>query len=248
MKTSTTIMSSRKIARAFSCIGPAAVFLSLTLANASAQVQLTDIVVFGAGSSGSWLGQPDVWDTQPAKNYNVWIQSGPSGGPFLNGPTASAAQPNISLSSGNDAFRMLGDPGINNGNFGISLFFNGSSTPSISAFGPMLTSPSQPHAFTADSAPYTPTVSGANYGSVFPGAGALTFTSGDQVITLTDFYWATPSVYGLDLVGQNSIGPDGQLDYVGGISLNVSTVPEPQFPILALGCLAGMGLFRRQRI
>lgn len=175
------------------------------------------------------------------------IQNGASGGPFLNGPSNAAVQPNISLSSGLNAFRLLWEAGSDNGHFGISLFFNGSSTPSITTFAPMLTAPGT-HNFAADSAANTPMpVPGVNNGYAFSGAGTLSFVSGSQMITLTDFYWATPSVNNLDLVGASSTGPDGIADYVGGITLSVTTVPEPHMSQWAFGCLAGMMVYRNRK-
>jgi len=234
-----------KLAR--SLVIPAASILSL--ATASAQVNLTDMVAFGADATGSFAGQPDVTDTRPNGNFINWIQNGASGGAFLNGPTDTAAQPNISLSLGVHSFRILSAPGIDNPNFGINLFFNGSQYPSISAFGPMLTSAQQPHIFAADGAAVTPQAFPPN--GNLPGAGTLSFVSGNELVTLTDFYWATPSVYGLDLTGQFSTGADGQLDYVGGITLNVTAVPEPQAPALLLiysfFCLVGMQVFSSHR-
>ena len=221
--------------------------LSLSLMSASAQVSLTDVVVFGASSNGDWYNQPDVFDTRSNSNFNVWIQCGASGGPFLNGPSNYLAQPNISLSSGLTTFRLLADPGADNGNFGINLFFNGSSTPSISAYGPMMTGPGS-HSFLADSAQHTPMpVPGFDTGYTFPGAGTLSFVSGSQMITLTDFYWAKQSVNNLDLVGEFSTGADGMTDYVGGITLSVTSVPEPHLSLWAFGCLAGMMVYRNRK-
>jgi hypothetical protein len=242
-----TIMKNRTIISKFTNHVLIAAALSLSLANASAQVSLTDVVVFGASSTGNWFGQPDVFVTRSNSNFNVWIQSGASGGPFLNGPSNNLAQPNISLSSGLTTFRLLADPGADNGYFGINLFFNGSSTPSISAYGPMMTGPGS-HSFSADSAQNTPMpFPGADSGYTFPGAGTLSFVSGSQLITLTDFYWAKQSVNNLDLVGQYSTGADGATDYVGGITLSVTSVPEPHLSLWAFGCLAGMMVYRNRK-
>src|SRR5579859_89860 len=94
----------------------------------AAPVQLTDITVFSTYSDGSFA-QYEVWETRPAENFVVWMQQGESGGPFLTGPTDASAQPNISLNSGMNGFRLLAtqspDPLTS---FGINLFFNGSLT------------------------------------------------------------------------------------------------------------------------
>jgi len=170
--------------------------LLVPFTHATGQNVLTDITVFGCDSSGSY-GGIDVWVTRPSSFIAaVFIQSGASGGPFLNGPDNAHVQPSISLSLGTPSFRLLGDPGENSPYFGINLFFNGSTTPSISAFAPMLTSPGS-HSFLADSSPNT---SGPPDVGTVHGAGSLSFGSGGQHITLTDFYWAEPSVYNLDEV------------------------------------------------
>lgn len=196
--------------------------MSLTATNNShAQIRLTDVVTFGADASGSILNQPDVWETRPGGNYDNWLQSLPDGA-FLNGPSDSQAQPDITLSPGTNTFRFYGSPGIDNPNFGINLFFDGSASPSISAFGPMLTNVAQVHNFSPDSASPTPQAVPV-YNSGIPGAGKLGFISGNQLITLTDFYLAQQTVFGLDEGGQTTLGSDGVLDYVGGFTLVVTT-------------------------
>lgn len=215
-------------------------------ASAVGGLYLTDVTVFGADAAGSWAGQPNIWETRPNGNFNIWIQSGASGGTFLNGPSDGTVQPNIQLNQGITSFIFLAAPGRDNEHFGMNLFFNGANTPSISVFTPMLTTAGQTHSFSFDAADNTasPTVSS------IPGAGALDFTSGNQTITLTDFYWATPSVFGLDLTGQTTVGADGTLDYTGGITLNIQPIPEPttfSFVLTsAITILGGKKLFRRQ--
>lgn len=207
--------------------------------------QLTDVVTYGTSSTGSWFGQQNVWETRSGGNYNNWIQNGST---FLNGPTDAQVQPNISLSTpGTYTFMIFGAQGVPQPRFGINLFFNGASAPSISAYGAVITNSMMPHVFAANNATQTPaTVPGPNTGYNFPGAGTLSFVSGDKQITLTDFYWAAPNVFNLDMVGQTTTGPDGQLDYVGGITLQVTTIPEPQAAALLLGLAAVSRLFLRR--
>jgi len=192
--------------------------LLLSLAGATSQNVLTDVTVFGCDSSGSYVGV-DVWVTRPSSYIAaVFIESGACGSQFLNGPDNAHVQPSISFSIGTNSFKLFGDPGANNSYFGINLFFNGSTTPSISAFCPMLTT-SGPHTFTANSSPNT---SGPPGVGTVPGAATLTSTSAGQTITLKDFYWAAPNVYNLDEVGLFTTGADERFDYVGGISFSVT--------------------------
>ena len=214
----------------------------------STSVRLTDITVFSTYSDGSFA-EYEVWETRPAENFVVWMQQGESGGPFLTGPTDANAQPNISLNPGANGFRLLAtkssDPYAS---FGINLFFNGSLTPSISAFGPMLTSSLDPHSFAPDGASFTPATDWSPSLHSIPGAGTLTCIIGNQQITLTDFFWASPTVYNLDSVGTSTTGPDGALDYVGGINLSITTVPEPEISALFLLLLAGYAFLKRSRV
>lgn len=219
--------------------------LALPLANASGQTYLTDITIFSADTAGNWV-PPDIYETRYNENDVVWIQSGAPGGSFLNGPTSVTARPNILLPLGVSTFTLITYPSDNVSPFGINLFFNGSVTPSISAFGPLL-SAQGPHSFVADGAPDTAAASPTGYGQPFPGAGTLSFVSGNELITLTDFFYAAPSAYNLDMVGQYSTGPDGLNDNIGGISFSVTPVPEPaSLSLLAFG-MFGLILLRRPR-
>jgi hypothetical protein len=218
----------------------------LPLFASAAPARLTDIRVFSAQPDGTF-GLAEVWGTRPAGNFVAWMQQGESGGPFVNGPTDANAQPNISLTPGATGYRLLGSQAASERYtyFGINLFFNGSTSPSISAYGPELFAPG-PSSFSADSSTFTPAADWSPTEHAVPGAGTLSCVIGDQQITLTDFFWAAPSVYGLDSVGQYSTGPDGSLDYVGGISLSVTTVPEPgSGALLGLAFVGYLSLRRR---
>jgi hypothetical protein len=230
------------------CIATLAATLLVPVGCVSAQNYLTDIGIFSSDSSGSYTTFPnsDNYDTRPTNSYplifDTFIQQGApgGGGSFLNGPDAAHARPNISMAAGSDTLTLFGAPGANANYFGINLYFNGSTTPSISAFGPMLTAQG-PHSFTADSSLSTSGIS-----SSVPGAGTLTFTANGQQVTLTDFFWAEPSVYNLDEVSAFALGPGGANNYVGGISFSVVQVPEPAFSIWGLGLAFGaFSIWRR---
>jgi hypothetical protein len=67
--------------------------------------------------------------------------------------------------------------------------------------------------------------------------------------TLTDFFWATPSVYHLDQVGTTTTGANGIQDYIGGITLEVTPVPEPHGSLWLISLLAmGTAMVRRSNL
>jgi hypothetical protein len=212
----------------------------------AAQGHLTDVVIFSADSAGNWSA-PDIWHTRPNGNFEVFIQN--SAGVFVNGPTSTNVQPNFLLPGGNNALRLFANPGVDSPLIGINLFFDGATTPSISAFAALLTSGQQPHNFAADGALHTPKpFPGINTGYNFPGAGTLSFVDGNQIISLTDFYLANPSVFSLDKVGNFSVGADGLNDYVGGITLAVSPIPEPNLGFWGLGLLLVFARLKRRAV
>jgi len=229
--------------------------LLLPLGHAAAQVQLTDITLFTTDSAGNYAGY-DTWDTMPTNavpdTYNLFIQKGAPGGPFLTGPSSAAAQPNISLPLGANSFSLFGFPGFETTYYGINLFFDGATNPSISAFAPISTS-SGAHSFSVDNS--ATTLSVGPFGSdgisqTVPAAGTLSFTYGGERITLTDFYWDAPSVNNMNVVGPWSTGadPSGRPDNVGGISFSVVPVPEPALPLWGLALVAwGVSAVRRAR-
>lgn len=105
-----------------------------------------------------------------------------------------------------------------------------------------------PSSFVADSSSYTPATDWSPNRDTVAGAGTLSFVVGDQKVTLSDFPWADPSVHSLDEVGQYSTGSDGALDYVGGLSLSVATIPEPgACALFAMGLAACFSLARRSK-
>jgi len=211
---------------------PAAALL-LTCLSAPGQINLTDISIFSASSTGGYDGNPsswDYWNSRPGDAYaNIWIQN--SGGTFLNGPTDPAVRPNISMILGESSYRLSMSPGADWSYFGVNLFFNNSSTPSISAYCPLRTADGAT-SFWANSSAQTLLPTSITY---VQGAGTLSFVSGDKRITLTDFYLARPAVYGLDLVRPATATPDGANDYIAKLSLKVEAVPEPGLSLWGLG-------------
>lgn len=212
--------------------------------NTSAQVYLTDVVVFSADSNGNYDGQPSdwyIWNTTPQPNSfsDIWVQD--TSGSFLNGPTDTNVQPDIALAAGASSFTLYGSSGGAGWPYmGINLYFNNSTTPSISAFGPEQTNTTF-SSFAADSGSSAPGPLDTSFpnGTYEPAAGTLSFVSGNQQITLTAFSMAYPTVYNQDLVGPYSIGADGTTDFVGQLAFSVTAVPEPALSLWALGALVG---------
>lgn len=216
-----------------------------------AQPRLTDITIFSTDASGNEIGY-DVWDTMPTNSvpdtYNIWIK-GASG--FLNGPSSAQAQPNLALSPGANSFGIFAFPGFETASYGVNLFFNGSTNPSISAFAPLMTS-AGPHSFSVDSSSTTLAVGpfgsdGISPSQIIPAAGTLSFTYGGEQITLSDYFWEAPQVNNINVVQPWAALPDpgGNSDNVGGLTLTVTTIPEPgtSLWLLALSFVIGSRLF-----
>lgn len=206
----------------------------------SAQPILTGIGVFGCNSSGA-ADNSGEWNTVPGDPWvDAFLSTGSSlTGTFINGPADSGAGISISMLPGVYTYRMFGGSGNPDAYHAIGLCFDGSSTPGITAFAATQTSASSTPAFQANGSPNAYNLNM----NVAPGANSLSFQEGSTLITLTQYSWADPSVYNVDRISApfgsyGAIGQDGVADWVGEITLNVTTVPEP-----ASGTLLLMGLF-----
>ena len=198
---------------------------------------LTGITEFSSDSTGD-VSPANVWNTQGGDGYyDIYITAANSGlnGSFLNSGDGPQLSPSISLTAGTYQFFLFADPGVPLPFSAINLFFNGSGAPAISAFAPLATSATAP-SFSANSSANT---LGLNGSTIVAGAGSLSTTSGDLTAILTGYSWSEPSVYDLDRVGRFSTGANGSDDYVGSITLTItSSVPEPSS--LALCGIAGV--------
>jgi hypothetical protein len=209
----------------------------------SAQISLTDVTVGSADASGT-QSQGDVWDTAPGGSYNLAVLVGGFSGYYVNGPADAQARPNVLLADGHYVFGVAGSPGVDRPYFNMNLFFNGAGVAGISVTAPFMTTPTEP-AFQANSAAYT-YYNNFNYG---PGAGTLSFVSGQQTVTMTRYFWARPGLLSLDLTGHLSLQPDSENDYLGIFELDVVTVPEPSSAVLfGLAGLAAVLIRRRKSI
>ena len=159
-----------------------------------------------------------TWDTVPNGNVTAFVKDGPT---FLN-PTDAG----ISIDLANDGSYSF-DLRLNKGsaremsNFRFLLFFNGAPDNGPSAIDVI--------------APRDTT------GATPPFAGDSTELLGSKLFTLTSV--RVSSFNSVNEVGEFTAVPDGQIDYVGGFSFTMSTIPEPSS--LALAALAALGLLRR---
>ena len=130
---------------------------------------------------------------------------------------------------------------------GLNLFFDGNDVkPAISALAfANGTSTSNYPSYTANSAATTATLNPLVSGGV-NGAGTLSFVDGGNRITLTEFRDTTAGIYGIDRVGEFSLGANGNHDSVLEFTLQVTAIPEPA-SLLALGAGSLLLLGRSKR-
>lgn len=209
--------------------------LAAIASSLNADVILTGASVFSTDASGSFT-PPNVWNTVPGdKWYNIYFTAANSGigGAFLNTGDDGNTNLSIDLSAGTDQFYLFADPGLGSHYEAINLFFSGNTgQPTLSAFAPLETSLTQP-LFTANTSASTLALNGS---TSVAASGQLSAVIGNHQVTMTDYSWSVPSVYGLDRVSEFDSIPDGINDFVGTLTLKVTAVPEPAGPaLLALG-------------
>jgi hypothetical protein len=216
----------------------------------SAQPILTGIGVFGCDSTGA-ADNSGEWNTVPGDRFvDVFLAAGSTlNGAFINGATDAQAAINIPLSPGQYTYRLFGGSGYQDAYHAISLCFNGNATPGISAFGATQYSPSAPPPGFQANRNASAYDLNMNAG---PGANSLSFQQGNTLVTLAAYSWADPSCYNVDRISApfgnyGSIGQDGVPDWVGLITLNVTSVPEPGTGALAVLGAAGWALGRRRK-
>jgi len=180
-----------------------------------------------------------VWSTEGSR-WALWLKAGDPSGPFLNGP---GRQVNIPLQLGTNTFTILGNlGGYDEPAHGLSLHFDGGALPDISVSAPTDRSSTEDPAFSAIPAGMLIMSLGGSPQSV-AAPGSLSYTTGAETVTLTDFRWTHPSVDGLDLVNPGSPSPGSGPDYVGTFTLVV--VPEPSTALVVGMGLVGMAARRR---
>ena len=181
----------------------------LMLPATSHALSLTGLHGWGSDASGNFVSGQEHSNTltDGGTSFNLWVIQGGLGGQFINGPTDADAAIDVPLTTGVHHFTFHGTSFGAPSNFGLNRFFDGQTiVPSISVF-----SASDESAIGPDPAFFAN--SGTTLALLFlqtPGAGTLSFVSGQLEITLIDFVWSDPTVYALERVGGLSTGPDGQ--------------------------------------
>ena len=193
-----------------------------TPANASL---LTGLVVVATDTLGGAPGSGGgIWSTSTQNWWKLWVNEGPIGGSFLNGPDASGAGLNIPMTEGIHTFTIQGAGSyIGADYFALNMFFNGQTAATqISAYAPLQqTTVRQP--FFVNHSQQT---SGMDL-DFLPAAGTLTFVETLTTVTLTDFGWSRPEVFGQDRIGPLTTFRDGEIEFVGQLTVQVTVVPEP---------------------
>jgi hypothetical protein len=163
------IHSKSKVLIAASCI--------LACCSLSAQPVLTGIGVFGCTSSGA-ADNSGEWNTVPNDQWvDAFLSTGSSlGGPFINGPADAGAAISVPMLPGQYTYRLFGGSGSSNAYHAISLCFNGSSSPGISAFAATQYSSNSVPSFQANG---NANAYDLNM-NVAPGADSLSFSKGTR--------------------------------------------------------------------
>jgi hypothetical protein len=183
-----------------------------------AEARLTGITVFSIHPLGGY-NAVNGWDTLPTNAVpNAWVWT--SGGDLLNGPSDTAAALNSPLepSPTLQTINVTAAPGsLFEPYHGINLFFNGSTSPQISAYQPTACGAGPPLSY-GDSS--------LGLGGEVTAAGSLRCVAGGREIELVGYLWSQPDCAPLDDVSPFAWSPDGTNDFHGGFALMAREVPR----------------------
>ena len=189
---------------------------------------ITGFVIHGASGTGSATGP--VWNTwggpEATPVPNLYIDTG---GPIVNPGNGPSNAVSIVLNAGFATIGYCLQPGAVTSFWTLDIFFDGSSTPGISALVPTGVSAPTPNSNLTYRLDGQAQVSGA---------GTLTTVIGNQRITLLSFTMTgLPSKS--DVVQNFDSIPGSGPDTAGPFVLGVQTIPEPMPAVLvSLGLLA----------
>lgn len=217
--------------------------LTTTAAVCVAQPVLTDVTLFGSSFAGTYTAGPS-WNTRAADaTPNVFL-SPDANAAFVAGNVVNPAGTlSLPLGFGAQTLYYFANGGFSPF-FGLNLFFDGASSPGISAFNSFGTGPQ----LNASACTLNPT------GGCTAGAGTFSFATGGYTVTLTTYTLLADAAQNggsVDRVSDFALGANGTFDNYARLVLTVSgssvVTPEPStLVLLTTGSLVVGGARRRR--